>query len=297
MNQVVAIDLGSNTMRAVLYDCQSGEIVASFEKTVRLAQNIAREKIISDEALNRVVTAILQMPPQFRQHKIKAVTTQALRIAKNKKQVLHTIKQKTAIEFEIISGEDEAKYTTLAVQNRLQKLQVKSDSFVLVDIGGGSTEVIFCNNGLIESKSFPLGIVTATEIGIESIQEEFEKIANFCKGKKFEYFVSTAGTPTTVAAVKMGLDCNSYDARKINGMRIGLSDLNYTLNKLLSLSKAQREKLVGVHRDDLIITGIEILKRFFELLKVPYSIVIDDGLREGVAIALCKKLLFRFKSK
>lgn len=289
MNQVVAMDLGSNTFRAVLYDCQKAQIIASFEKTVRLAENIARDKIISEEAIQRVIGAIAQMPKQFHT-KHRAVTTQAVRMATNKEQVLCAIKEETGVEFEIISGEAEAQYTTLAVKKRLQKLQIESESFVLVDIGGGSTEVIFVNGESIESKSFPIGIVTATEIGLESTDEEFEKVAAFCKQKKFDRFISTAGTPTTIAAVKKGLNYSSYDARLINGMQIGVADLDFTLDKLLAMTKDQREQLVGVFRDDLIITGIQIYKKFFDLLETQSSIVVDDGLREGVALSICEEI-------
>jgi len=142
---VIAIDLGSNTLRILEYDCQADKPVAEFEKIVKTADGLKEHGFINDAAIVRVIAAIKEAKSMidFSVHTIKAVTTEALRQASNKEQVLRKIEQETGIVFEIISGEKEAEYTLLAVKNRLNKLQYASRSFVLVDIGGGSTELIF----------------------------------------------------------------------------------------------------------------------------------------------------------
>ncbi len=81
----------------------------------------------------------------------------------NSKEVLEEIKRETAVEFEIIDGDDEAKYALTATKYRLESLDINPKSFVLVDIGGASTEVIFSYPTESIFKSFPIWIVTLTQ--------------------------------------------------------------------------------------------------------------------------------------
>jgi len=108
--------------------------------------------------------------------------------------------------------------------------------------------------------------------------------------KKPDIFVSTAGTPTTVAAMKLGMNYKTYDVERINGVFLQKEDLKEQMERLLSLDKKLREELVGVGREDLIVAGILIFEKLYDLLGFDKAYVIDDGLREGVAIAECKKI-------
>ncbi len=289
MSRVLAVDLGSNTFRAIIYDCAAEEIVASYEKVVRTAQGVKKSGIIAEENQKRVLRAIEQMPPAFRALKSEAiaVTTQALRYAQNASAVLRRLEQEGGITFAVIDGQREAELTLLAVRRRLQRLRLPDRELVMVDIGGGSTEIVFHTRGRVLAKSFEVGIVTAAEEGIGSMEEGFAQIRAFCSGREPKLFVSTAGTPTTVAALKRGMNYTTYDPRLINGTVLTPRDLEQSLELLLQSPRIKREELVGVGRDDLIIAGIEIYKTIFEILHMSESVVIDDGLREGVAIDGC----------
>ncbi len=212
--------------------------------------------------------------------------------------MLKYIREATGVCFEVISGEEEARLTLLAVRHRLERLQYASDSFVLVDIGGGSTELIFSYPDGVVSKSFPVGIVTIAQkygtleaIG-EALSKEMFSMNMFCaevystRGK-VDSFIATAGTPTTVAAMKLGQDYESYDASKINGTSLNVDELDFYLKKLLSMPFEERELTVGTGRSDLIAAGILIYKALYALLEFESCIVIDDGLREGVALEEC----------
>ena len=300
---MIAIDLGSNTLRVLAFDCESKKAIAEYEKVVKTADALVVNNCINAEAIKRILEAITEAQTQidFKMHKIKAVTTEALRRAKNSKSVLEQIKEETGVKFEIISGEEEARLTLLAVKNRLTKLQYTSDSFVLVDIGGGSTELIFQYANEVVSRSFPIGIVTMaqTHKTLEAIQNalpcEMLAMQNFCsevyasKGKT-DAFVATAGTPTTVAAMKLGQNYATYDAQKINGTSLKAEELDFYLKKLLSLPFEEREVAVGTGRSDLIAAGILIYKHLYSILEFEECIVIDDGLREGVALDGCSSL-------
>lgn len=297
---MIAIDLGSNTIRVLEYDCASGKALNEYEKVVKTADGLAEHGLVNDEAVARVISAIKEAQESLDFSKgVKAVTTEAVRRASNSKTVLKKIKKATGVVFDIISGEEEARFTLLAVHNRLQKLHYASDTFVLIDIGGGSTELIFHYGQKNISKSFPVGIVTIAQTyeTLEKIEEvlpqEMFDMQMFCaevyatKGKP-DSFVATAGTPTTVAAMKLGFNYETYDASKINGTSLVKDELDFYLEKLLSLPFEERELAVGTGRSDLIAAGILIYKQLYTILEYETCVVIDDGLREGVALEMCK---------
>ncbi len=297
---MIAIDLGSNTLRVLEYDCTTGTQICEYDKTVKTADGLAHYGRINNEAIVRVISAIheAQAKIDFSSSVVKAVTTEAVRRAANSDEVLAQIKKATGVAFDVISGEEEARLTLLAVKHRLLTLQHTSDSFVLIDIGGGSTELIFHYENETVSKSFPVGIVTIAQIHetLENIEkilpQEMSEIQIFCDQMyetrgKVNTFVATAGTPTTVAAMKLGQNYETYDASKINGTLLEVGELDIYLKKLLSMPFEEREVAVGTGRSDLIAAGILIYKQLFSLLGFESCIVIDDGLREGVAIEAC----------
>ena len=297
---MIAIDLGSNTLRVLEYNCATAKQIAQYEKVVKTADGLAEHGFVNDEAVDRVIDAIKKAQEQMDfSGQIRAVTTEAIRRASNSDTVLRKIKKKTGITFDIISGDEEARLTLLAVKNRLEKLQHASDTFVLVDIGGGSTELIFHYADEVVSKSFPIGIVTIAQTyeTLENIENALPKemfdMQMFCaemyatKGQ-VNSFVATAGTPTTVAAMKLGFNYETYDASKINGTLLQKEELDFYLQKLLSLPFEEREIAVGTGRSDLIAAGILIYKQLYIMLEFENCVVIDDGLREGVALEMCQ---------
>ena len=296
---MIAIDLGSNTLRALEYDCENGKYISVYEKVVKTADGLAEHGFVNDEAVKRVISAIKEAQEKLDFSSfVKAVTTEAVRRASNGNEVLSLIEKETGVRFEIISGDEEARLTLLAVQNRLEKLHYASDTFILIDIGGGSTELIFNYGSESVSKSFPVGIVTIAQtyetldrIG-DALPKEMFDMQMFCaevyatKGKP-DSFVATAGTPTTVAAMKIGFNYETYDANKINGTSLQKEELDFYLKKLLSMPFEAREIAVGTGRSDLIAAGILIYKELYKLLEFDTCVVIDDGLREGVALDMC----------
>jgi len=297
---VIGIDLGSNTIRVVKIDCNSRQKVAEFEKIVKTADNLVNTKVISDEAIKRIIDAINEAKQKIDfNDEIKAVATEALRKAKNSKEVIKKIKEATGIEFKIITPEEEAIFTALAVENCLEnKCEIEAKSFFLVDIGGGSTELILKHKDVVVSQSFPIGIVTFTQkyktpeaikYAIKKEASKFKEFIDFAFSayKKPKIFTASSGTPTSIAALKHGLSYKTYNPEIVNCTKITIKDLDYWLNKLMKMEMKKREELVGVGRGDLIFTGIYIFKEIFKLAKYEECIVCDDGVREGVALSGC----------
>ena len=217
-----------------------------------------------------------------------------MRMADNSDKSIRNIELQTGIKFRIIDGDEEAVLTLLAVQNRLRLLDIPSDECVLVDIGGGSTEVVVVAEHKIESKSFPLGIVTLSEKSrtIDNARAELDvfrkKISLYIESLKLssspKTLVLTAGTPTTIAAYLQGMDYDSYEANKINGTVLERRQCSLVLNELLEMDETTRSRYVGVGREQLIVVGIHIVEMIFDAFRLQNAIVIDDGLREGVAL-------------
>ncbi len=303
MRSVIAIDLGSNSIRFLKMDCQKRSVLSTFHKTVKTADGLANTGIISSEAVSRVIDAIQEakLSINFNDTQIKAVTTEAIRQAENSDEVLSLIEEHTGVKFEVIDGEDEAKYALIATQNRLELLGEYPKSFLIADIGGGSTELIFSYGDKRISKSFKIGIVTLTQSyqGIKEIREAvpllMQEMRNFCeevylKHGRVERFVAMAGTPTTIASMKLGMSYQSYDGAKIHGTILTQGDLAEQMQRLLSMPEDERTVMVGVGREDLITSGILIYDEIYKMTGFDSSLVIDDGVREGVAYATCEDI-------
>ena len=299
---IISIDLGSNSIRFLKMNCKTKKPISTFHRTVKTADGLATTGVISYPALDRIVVAINEAKEHmdFSDAKVVAVATEAIRQAVNGEEILASIKIHTGIEFKIIDGENEARYALIATKNRLKLLGKSPKSFMVADIGGGSTELIFSYGDRVISKSFNIGIVTVTQSfrGLGEIAEAIPALTNnmkiFCnevytKYGKVESFVAMAGTPTTIAAMKLGMTYTSYDADKIHGTILSRGDLLEQLKRLLSMSEEQRTKMVGVGREDLIASGILIYEEIYNLAGFSSSIVIDDGIREGVAFEACRE--------
>lgn len=291
---MIAIDLGSNTIRFIEYDgIQWGK---SFEKIVRTAESLHDTGLIGENAINRVIEAINESKTKmdYTNQAIFACTTAAVRMAKNGEEVLEFIRRKTGVSFKVIDGRYEGELTLRAVQNRLAILGINNHRFILSDIGGGSTEVVVVDGQNTHFISIPVGIVTMAEKSeqhgnLNELLNDFKSqiqvyISSLLLSEKIELLVLTAGTPTTIAAYIKGMDYDSYNPEVINGTRLTYDDCIRTYNDLLAMDDHVRSRYVGVGREVLISTGIRIVETLFNALSLDDAIVIDDGLREGIAL-------------
>lgn len=291
---MIAIDLGSNTIRFIEFDGKNWG--KSFEKIVKTAESLNETGEIGEKALIRILDAIDEAKTKldFSDQAVVGYTTAAMRLALNAPRILAKIESETGILFTIIDAHKEADLTLNAVQYRLKRLGIEPETFVLADIGGASTELIHYANGTAKTVSLNVGIVTLSERATSSHQLE-EAIAWFTDIVREaihesapEALVLTAGTPTTIAAYVMGMDYESYDPEKINGFRLPLKDCFRVYDELLAMDECSRARYVGVGREKLIAAGILMVSSIYEALGCEEAIIIDDGLREGIALEYFK---------
>lgn len=290
---MIAIDLGSNTIRFIEYDGQKWG--GSFEKIVKTAESLHQTNEIGENALQRIIYAIYEAKNKldFAHHDVIAYTTAAMRLASNSEAILREIFSATGILFQIIDSDTEAELTLNAVRYRLKLLTMEPREFILADIGGGSTELIRCSGTNVYARSLNMGIVTLSEsastrdelrIKIKEFKEAITKSVDLSG-----VLVLTAGTPTTLAAYILGMDYESYDPQKINGYRLHLADCIRVYDELLAMDKRERTRYVGVGRENLIIAGILMVTALYEAMGCSEAIIIDDGLREGIALEYFKE--------
>ena len=291
---VIAIDLGSNTFRVALV--KKGQNAFNneqiYEKIVGAARGLNESGKIGLEAKNRLFEAIAEAKSKFDFAKFKcvAVATEAFRVASNSEEIFDEIREKFDINFHLIDGKAEAKLTFLGVQNAFKRLGL-DEKFSIVDIGGASSEIGEDGN----FKSFKFGIITFYErFKTLDLMQENAKIytkeaREFLTSLNNRLIVLTSGVPTTIAALKLGLNYESYDPKKVSGYELKNGDLAWFVNELLKMDDKSADVAVGRSRKYPLIAGTLLLKELLNGQEAKF-IVIDDGLREGVGVAYLKGL-------
>ncbi len=286
---VIAIDLGSNTFRVALVKKEqngfSNEQI--YEKIVGAARGLNESGKIADESKNRLFEAISEAKSKFDFDKFKcaAVATEAFRVALNSEEIFSEIREKFGINFHIISGKAEAKLTFLGVQNAFKKLGI-NENFSVIDIGGASSEIGEDGNFM----SFKFGIITFFEkFKTLDLMQENAKIytkdaREFLNSLKNRFIVLTSGVPTTIAALRLGLNYENYDPKKVNGYELRDDDLAWFVDELLKMDDKSADLAVGRNRKYPLIAGTLLLEELLSGQEAKF-LVIDDGLREGVGVA------------
>lgn len=301
LKRVASIDIGTNTILLLIAKVEEGKVNPLFEiETVaRLGEGVQKNGILLKEAMDRSLQTLaqyLKWCQELEVQKVFTAGTSALREAKNSEDFLNLVKEKLDLPIEVISGEEEAQLSFLAVAKDLGKVK---EPILVVDVGGGSTEFILGKGDQISQWiSLPLGSVRFTEEFLRSDpvqEEEWEKMER----KIQEYLVTiphsqepismvaVGGTATTLASVEQGLE--DFIAEKIHHFVLGKEALKNQLLLYRSKTIDERRKIPGLPmaRADVILAGGAILYLAMEELKCPSVLISCHGVRYGL---LYKKL-------
>ena len=289
---VAAIDIGSNTSLLLIARLSEDlrtppSILEDQLSFTRLAEGFSKKKEISADSLQRqrsFFEKASRLIDQYSVKKIKCVATAAARKAENAHQLLSCGKQ-YGFSIDIISAEEEAK---LSRKGALFQLSVNPDSSVVLDIGGASSEISTAG----EFFSLPIGSVSLTEKFIHTdppeekeisllmneVQKEINSIP-FSLSKK-STLVATAGTPTTLAALKNRT--NKFS--ELHGEKLNMEQVCLWWDHLFQLSFEKRKTLKGmpIHRADVMPAGLSILKQLMYQFQWNECIVSITGLRYGL---------------
>mgnify|MGYP001124974045 CR=1 FL=1 len=300
MKQAV-IDIGSNTVRMLIAGCPDGSPeIYRYERCItRLAGGFDPVTGLSAAARQRTFEALCRFAGRLRQEEIpclRAVGTAALRRAPNRQQFIDEVRQGCGLQIEVIDGDEEARLMTAGILSVVRPAPPRA---VLLDIGGGSTEIVASERGrVVFQQSFPIGVVRLVEDcptpeqrqkPIDAMVTAFVRACPWCNQLPAGDLglIATAGTVTTLAA--MHLELSRYDAAAINNHRLPADWIQQLYTRLLPLSPGERETLPGMEpgRGDLLPAGMEIILALVARLGVDQVTVADAGLLEGLFLAAC----------
>jgi exopolyphosphatase/guanosine-5'-triphosphate,3'-diphosphate pyrophosphatase len=294
---IASIDIGTNTVLLLLAQIISSSQTLSpllneyrmprLGKDLKPGRNIRKDRI---EELFIILKEYQEIIESHRADKVLVTATNAFRIAANANKIIQDIKDKYGYDVNIISGEEESEYAFYGAvpQSANDKLSL------VIDIGGGSTELITGKNNKIKyRKSFQIGSVSSTEIYLKHFPAKLEELKNLdtALSKIFkeiknnlvpELTFAIAGTPTTIACMVKAL--KEFDDSVVEGSHLSLSDLKNLSEELKMLTPIEIKQRFGNvmrGREDIILGGSLILLKVMELLEVPEVIVSARGIRYG----------------
>lgn len=293
--KIAAIDLGSNTSLLLIAEINKqriDKVIVDLATVTKMGQGVHANRRFHPEALQRLDECFTKYSKVIVEHgcdKVIAVATSAARDVANGSELLQ-LGQKYAIPIHIIPGETEAELTYRgALFDRAETSQL-----AVIDVGGGSTEIISNDGGTIEARSVDVGSVRLTELFVESqpiSDEVLMKIMNHAQHafsavvvpKELKEVVAVAGTPTTLAALEQKME---FCEERVHGFCLKLSVIEKWIDVLSPMTVEQRERLPGMQpkRADVIVTGAILLAAAMRRLGKSEVTVSTKGVRYGVAL-------------
>ncbi|MBM2815891.1 MAG: Ppx/GppA phosphatase [Ignavibacteria bacterium] len=303
--KAAGIDIGTNTILMVIgrkLGDGSYEIIRDEHKIARLGEGSHKTGSINEEAAGRAKTILKNYRRILDDEgviKIRAAGTAALRDAGNGPEILARLSDTIGCQIEIISGEQEAEFSFRgATEGNTGERETKITQAIVIDIGGGSTEIIQgTDRKILYRVSLPIGSVRLTEKFFtnhppaKTYEEQARtEIRNFLlKEKQFQTgcpVYAVAGTATTFASA--ALRQTTFNYAEVDGYLLRKEMLDEIINRFLVISVEQIINDYGIHpkRADVITMGGIILSEILSLLKTGQCIVSCKGLRYGLLYSI-----------
>jgi exopolyphosphatase / guanosine-5'-triphosphate,3'-diphosphate pyrophosphatase len=294
------IDIGTNAVLCLIADLRDTgrfRVLDDLAEIAGLGRGVDQTGLISAAGEQRCLETL----ERYRAHcqnlgvdEIIAVGTSALRDARNSAQVRARLRERLGFEIRVISGDQEAAYSFLAVERGLSL----AGELLVIDIGGGSTEFILGNrDGVSVAVSVNVGSVRLTERFLHSDPVRAEEIAamnhaieqelkplieRFDNSKTALTLVGIAGTFTTLSAVEKRMA--RYVHAEVHGSRVSLVEVRRQIGLFSGGSLEERKRIVGLEakRADVILAGACLIERILNLFRADSVVVSDQGVRYGL---------------
>jgi len=301
--RVAVIDIGTNSTRLLVADV-AGSAVSQVERrstVTRLGRGVDLSGHLSGEAIEDVCAAIggyVEIIQELGGETVDAIATSAVRDADNGSAFVAELRERFALSARVLDGEEEARSTYLGATSEAPP----SEPTLVVDIGGGSTELVVGEGSEVTfHDSLQAGVVRHSERCIASdppTAGELEALATDVRGL-IEASVGTgvaasqglavAGTPTSLAAVELELE--PYDPARVHGHVLALPSIQRMLSRLASVTLAERVEIPGLHPDraPTIVAGVVILIEAMRAFGLEGMTVSEHDILYGTAISASRK--------
>jgi exopolyphosphatase / guanosine-5'-triphosphate,3'-diphosphate pyrophosphatase len=302
--RVAAIDCGTNSIRLLIADIDGNnfrEVVRDME-IVRLGQGVDETGQFHPDAIARTLAAVDKFAAEFAKRgveKIRFCATSATRDATNRHLFVDGVRDRLGIELEVISGDEEA---ALSFAGAIKDLDPSNGPFLVVDIGGGSTEFVFGTSTVEAARSVNIGCVRMTERHFASdpatpeqieaarsdIQAAIAQAAAVVPITQAKTLVAVAGTATTVAAAV--LDLPEYDRYAIHLSRISAQQTHDAATMFATSTREQRLALGYMHpgRVDVIAAGSLVLSEIMKATGASEFVASESDILDGMAFSLAR---------
>ena len=302
MSQVAVIDCGTNSIRLLIAEISGStfkEVIRTME-IVRLGQGVDENKAFHPDAINRTLLAVKSFKEIIDRNnvdKIRFCATSATRDAKNRNLFIDGVRDILNVQVEVIPGEEEA---ALSFTGATYQLDQGSGPFLVVDIGGGSTEFVYGDKKVISAKSVNIGCVRMSERHLTNQPPTMDQIASAIVDidiaitqaaasvpiNSAKSLIAVAGTATTVAAA--ALDLSKYDRDLIHLSKISADKVHKVAQMFQSMNKSEISALPYMHegRVDVITAGSLVLSRVMAATGAVEFVASESDILDGMAFSL-----------
>lgn len=304
MKRIGLIDIGSNTIRLVIFECsdETGlNELQNIKTPARLSQYLTEDKVMTEEGieiLSETLYSFKKVAMKFNLDELVPAATAAVRQSKNLNEIKEKVKTKTGLDIEVIPDEDEAFYGFFAATHTLN-----IQNGITVDIGGGSTEIThFENKKLMNAVSFPFGVVTLQKMFFEGknhndknaikkcekyVKDQFES-EKWIKNKGLP-IIGIGGSARNNARIHQSL--HNYPIAGVHGYDMNKKGLEEVFDVLKKSDKNDLKDLDGLSRDrvDIIMPSSIVFNTLFEVVDATEFSFSRKGLREGLVMTILKE--------
>jgi exopolyphosphatase/guanosine-5'-triphosphate,3'-diphosphate pyrophosphatase len=302
MSQVAVIDCGTNSIRLLIAEISGSnfkEVIRTME-IVRLGQGVDENKAFHPDAINRTLLAVKSFKEIIDKNKVDKIrfcATSATRDAMNRNLFIDGVRDILNVQVEVIPGEEEA---ALSFTGATYQLDQDSGPFLVVDIGGGSTEFVYGDKKVISAKSVNIGCVRMSERHLTNQPPTMDQIASAIVDidiaitqaavsvpiNSAKSLIAVAGTATTVAAA--ALDLSKYDRDLIHLSKISADKVHKVAQMFQSMNKSEISALPYMHegRVDVITAGSLVLSRVMAATGAVEFVASESDILDGMAFSL-----------
>lgn len=280
-----AIDIGSNSLRLLVTEDCGGitRVVRQDVEETRMGEGF-REGRLLEASMERTLGVIegwkRELVSMGMPHTL-IFATSAVRDAVNGKDFAAMVKERTGEELRILSGDEEARYSFFGA---VGGFNFPPEECILIDIGGGSTELAGFENGKLHGFSMPMGAVRWQVMNArrEDVKRMMATAITLCRFDRPKHFIGVGGTVTTVGAV-MG-EITEYSREAVHGRILRYGELLEWKQRLSAMTLEERKAVAGMpeKRAEIILYGMEILEILFEILHISELYISDWGILDGI---------------